>query len=184
MRVIAGTARSIQLETLEGDETRPTTDRNKETLFNIIQYDIPDCTFLDLFSGSGAVGIEALSRGARQAYFVDNNKDAISCIKRNLKKTRLEDSSTILSSDVLSALHQLDIYDNKFDIIFMDPPYNMSYEKDILIALSNSGLIHDDSIIIVEVALKTDFEYLDTTTLHVYREKKYKTSKHVFIRKS
>lgn len=183
MRVIAGTAKSIKLRTLEGDVTRPTTDRTKETLFNIIQYDIPDSNFLDLFSGSGAIGIEALSRGAKQAFFVDNNPDAIACIKENLKKTNLEGSSKILKSDALSSLYQLDIYDDKFDIIFMDPPYNKSYEKDILLSIANSDLLHDDSIIIVEVSLKTDMDYLDNTALHIYREKRYKISKHVFIKK-
>ena len=86
MRVISGTAKSIQLLTLDGDTTRPTTDRIKETLFNMIQFDIPNCTFLDLFSGSGAIGIEALSRGAKQAVFVDKSPKAIKCIKENIKR--------------------------------------------------------------------------------------------------
>ena len=96
----AGTAKSIQLGTLDGRETRPTTGRIKETLFNIIQLDVPNCIFLDLYSGSGAIGIEALSRGAKKAYFVDNNPDAVKCIKRNLKRTNLEDGSVVLQSDV------------------------------------------------------------------------------------
>ena len=89
MRVIAGTARRLQLKTLDGFETRPTTDRIKETLFNMLTPYLYDCIFLDLFAGSGGIGIEALSRGAMEAYFVDNNPKAMACIKENLKHTRL-----------------------------------------------------------------------------------------------
>ena len=89
MRVIAGTARSMPLKAAEGNNTRPTTDRIKETLFNILQADIPGCRFLDLYSGSGAIGIEALSRGARQAVFVENSRPAIAVIKDNLNFTAL-----------------------------------------------------------------------------------------------
>ena len=91
MRVVAGSAKSLKLKTIEGMETRPTQDRIKETLFNMIQYDIAGCTFLDLFSGSGAIGIEAISRGVKKAVFVENNPNAIQCIMENLKKTQLED---------------------------------------------------------------------------------------------
>ena len=91
MRVIAGSARRLLLKTIDGLDTRPTTDRIKETLFNMLQNDIPGCIFLDLFSGSGAIGIEALSRGAREAVLVENNPKAVSCIRENLKTTKLED---------------------------------------------------------------------------------------------
>ena len=84
MRIIAGTARSLPLKTPEGMDTRPTTDRIKETLFNMIQAEIPDCVFYDFYAGSGGIGIEALSRGARHAYFVENGKQALECIKKNL----------------------------------------------------------------------------------------------------
>ena len=89
MRVIAGTARSLRLETIDTMDTRPTTDRIKETLFNIISRELPDCTFLDLFSGSGAIAIEALSRGAKQAVLVEQNRKAVDCINRNLEFTGL-----------------------------------------------------------------------------------------------
>ena len=95
MRVIAGTARSLPLKTPEGLDIRPTTDRIKETLFNMLQWDIPGGVFVDLFSGSGGIGIEALSRGARKAYFVDNAQKAVSCIQENLRFTKLEDLSLI-----------------------------------------------------------------------------------------
>ena len=93
LRVIAGTARSLPLKTIEGKDTRPTTDRIKETLFNMIQLKVPDAVFLDLFSGSGAIGIEALSRGAGEACFVENNKAAVACIRENLKFTKLEENA-------------------------------------------------------------------------------------------
>ena len=91
MRVIAGTRRSLPLKSLEGDTTRPTADRYKETLFNVLQTDIPGCRFLDLFAGSGAIGIEALSRGARHAVFVENNRKAMAVIKENIHFTKFED---------------------------------------------------------------------------------------------
>ena len=93
MRVIAGTARSLRLETIDTMDTRPTTDRIKETLFNIISRELPDCTFLDLFSGSGAIAIEALSRGAKQAVLVEQNRKAVDCINRNLEFTKLKDKA-------------------------------------------------------------------------------------------
>ena len=95
MRVIAGNNRGMALVTPDGMDTRPTTDRIKETLFNMIAFDIPDCYFLDLFSGSGQIGIEALSRGARETDFVEKDKNAISCIEKNIAKARLEDSSKL-----------------------------------------------------------------------------------------
>ena len=107
MRVIAGTARRIQLETVKGNNTRPTTDRIKETLFNIINNDLYDIDFLDLFSGSGAIGIEALSRGANSATFVENNRNAIKCIETNLEKTNLKEQGNIVFGDVMRSLESL-----------------------------------------------------------------------------
>ncbi len=100
MRVIAGRARSLKLKTPEGPGTRPTTDRIKETLFNIIQGEIPGCIFIDLFAGSGGIGIEALSRGASHAYFVENGKEAIGCIQDNLSFTKFADNATLLKQEV------------------------------------------------------------------------------------
>ena len=128
MRVISGSARSLRLKTIEGNGTRPTTDRIKETLFNMINDRMYDCRFLDLFSGSGAIGIEALSRGAREAVFVENNKKAVSCIKENLKFTKLIDRAQIIERNAESAVAGLS---GRFDVIFMDPPYDNEYEKKI-----------------------------------------------------
>lgn len=182
MRVIAGSAKRLQLKTLDGMDTRPTTDRIKETLFNMIAPDLYDCEFLDLFSGSGAIGIEALSRGAREAVFVENNPKAMDCIRENLIYTKLNDLGITMATDVMTALHKLN-GDKVFDFIFMDPPYRKELERQVLIYLQDSDLMQDDSTIIVESSLDTDFAYVESLGFYVAKEKKYKTNKHVFIEK-
>lgn len=179
MRVIAGTARSLKLKTPEGQDTRPTTDRIKETLFNILQKDLPDAVFADLFSGSGGIGIEALSRGAKHAYFVENNKNAIACIQENLRFTRLADQATVLKQDVLSALYG--IHEKQVDILFMDPPYHTDMERTVLSALREMPYVTENTLLIVEAALDTDFSDMDSLGYEVTREKCYKTNKHVFL---
>ena len=103
MRVIAGSARRLLLKSPEGLDTRPTTDRIKETLFNMLMPNLPDAVFIDLFSGSGGIGIEALSRGANKAYFVENNQKAVACITENLEHTHLSDRAVVLKQDVFAA---------------------------------------------------------------------------------
>ncbi|MFQ9732942.1 MAG: 16S rRNA (guanine(966)-N(2))-methyltransferase RsmD [Mediterraneibacter faecis] len=183
LRVIAGSARSLKLKTLEGIETRPTTDRIKETLFNMISPQMYDCIFLDLFAGSGGIGIEALSRGAREAVFVEKNPKAMECVKENLKFTRLEKKGLTLTKDVMNALYQLE-GEKVFDFVFMDPPYNMGFEKRVLEYLAGSDLIYEDTVIIVEASLDTDFGYLQELGYSLIKEKRYKTNKHVFIEKA
>lgn len=184
MRVIAGTAKRLQLKTVKGDNTRPTTDRIKETLFNMLQNDIEDCRFLDLFSGSGAIGIEALSRGAKEVVFVENNKEAINCIKDNLIFTKLVNSGIVMSYDVITAISMLEGRNAKFDIVFMDPPYNKEIEKEVLDRLKQSEIIDSDTMIIVEASLNTSFSYLRDMGYELFKEKKYKTNKHMFIYKN
>ena len=181
MRVIAGRARSLKLKTPEGLETRPTTDRIKETLFNMLQPYIPDGIFIDLFSGSGGIGIEALSRGAKHAYFVENNKNAIACILDNLKFTRLIDDTTVLKQDVLSALSG--IHEKEADVIFMDPPYGQDYEKQVLRLLKDMPYVTENTLIVVEAKLDTDFSYAETLGFEIVKDKRYKTNKHVFLKK-
>ena len=180
MRVIAGSARSLKLKTLEGIDTRPTTDRIKETLFNMIAPYLYDCEFLDLFAGSGGIGIEALSRGAKEAVFVEKNSKAMECIKENLKFTRLEKKGITLTKDVLNALYQLE-GDKVFDYIFMDPPYNHELEKSVLTYLAESSLLAEEGIIIVEASKETDFDYAEDLGYNIIKEKEYKTNKHVFL---
>ena len=182
MRVIAGSAKRLQLKTLEGMDTRPTTDRIKETLFNMISPYIYDCMFLDLFSGSGGIGIEALSRGAKEAVFVEQNPKAMACVKDNLKYTKLDKKAITLTKDVMTALYQLE-GEKVFDYIFMDPPYNQELERRVLEYLSGSGMVYEDTVIIVEASKETDFSYLPELGFSIIKEKTYKTNKHVFIEK-
>lgn len=182
MRVIAGKARRIQLKTVPGMETRPTTDRIKETLFNVLQTELYSARFLDLFSGSGAIGIEALSRGCEMAVFVENNRNAVECIRENLKATKLSEAAVVMQKDVLMALQQLEQEGKCFDLIFMDPPYNHFHEKKVLNRLSGSPLVHTDTLIIVEASLETDFSYIEGYGYTVVREKHYKTNKHIFLK--
>lgn len=183
MRVIAGTARSLKLVTVDSMDTRPTTDRIKETLFNILSRDIPGCSFLDLFSGSGAIGIEALSRGAHDAVFVENSRKALECIRKNLEFTKLSDRAQVVSADAVCALGTLERQGKIFDIIFMDPPYGRLLERAVLSALDGSAIVGGDTIIIVESDLDTDFDYVSKLGFEVTRTKKYKTNKHTFIQR-
>lgn len=183
MRVIAGSAKSLRLKSPEGFDTRPTTDRIKETLFNMIGQNMFDCVFLDLFSGSGGIGIEALSRGAKEAVFVEKNPKAMACIKENLRFTHLESKAMTMTGDVMDALYRLE-GEKVFDYIFMDPPYDRDLEKNVLTYLSESSLIYEDTVIIVEASRITDFSYISHLGLINIKEKIYKTNKHVFIGKA
>ena len=182
MRIIAGTARSLPLRSIEGRDTRPTTDRIKETLFNILQTGIEGCSFLDLFAGSGQIGLEALSRGANHAVFVENSKKACACIEENIRFTRFDARAKLLSMEASGALRTLEGNDS-FDYIFMDPPYQSGMEQEVLIYLAGSGLLKEDGVIIIEAAADTDFSYVSGMGLKVIREKKYKTNKHIFVSK-
>lgn len=179
MRVISGTAKRLQLKTVKGMNTRPTTDRIKETLFNMISHGMADCTFLDLFAGSGAIGIEALSRGARKAVFIEKDREAVTCIKENLLYTKLNDKAVVLPNDVITGLSQLK--DSSFDYIFMDPPYNRLLEKEVLDFISQNPMLSEDGIVIIEASLETDFSYVEEMGFTLIKEKNYKTNKHVFL---
>lgn len=182
MRVIAGTARRLNLVTPSGKHTRPTSDKIKETLFNILQTEVPESRFLDLFSGSGGIGIEALSRGAREAVLVDNDREAVRCIKENIKHTHFEDSSRVMAMDVFQALRRLDQLGQPFDIIFMDPPYRLDIEQRVLSYLLDSALVETDTLIVAETALDTDISYLEGISCQTERIKEYKTNRHIFLR--
>ena len=181
MRVIAGSRRSLPLKAPTGMDTRPTQDRTKETLFNIINNNIYDCTFLDIFSGSGGIAIEALSRGAGRAVLIEKNRNAIACIRENIKFTRFENESECLEEDVFTAIPKLKGR-YSFDIIFMDPPYKAGLEERVLETIAQNNIAHEDTIIIVEAALDTGFDFVADLGMEVYRTKKYKTNQHVFIR--
>ena len=120
MRVISGKARGVTLKTPDGNQTRPTADRVKEALFSIIQFDLPGAKILDLFAGSGQLGIEALSRGADSALFIDASDKACALVKENLRRTKLTEQAEVIRSDYLSYLKNCR---KKFNIIILDPPY-------------------------------------------------------------
>ena len=184
MRVIAGTARSLPLQTPKGLDTRPTTDRIRETLFNMLSPCVPGCRFLDLFAGSGAIAVEALSRGAAWAVLVEKEAQALRCMRENLAFTRLNGRAEILGMDVMAALSYLEQKNTApFDIIFMDPPYHKDWERQALTRLADSPLAKEDTWMIVEAALDTDFSRVREIGLDIRKEKKYKTNKHMWIRK-
>lgn len=147
MRVITGKARGVALKTPDGLLTRPTSDRVKEALFSIIQFDIPGARVLDLFGGTGQLGIEALSRGATRAVFVDEREDACRLIKENLRRTRLEQDSQVVRSDYLS---YLDRCGEGFDIIFLDPPYAEVFLENSLKIITEIDILHSGGIIVAE----------------------------------
>ena len=183
MRVIAGSAKRLELKTLDGMDTRPTTDRIKETLFNMIAPYLYGCIFLDLFSGSGGIGIEALSRGAKEAVFVEKNPKAMACIRENLTHTGLTKRDVLMNQHVRMAMMQLE-GTKTFDYIFLDPPYRQELEKEVLDYLAGSSLVYEDTVIIVEAAKDTDFSYVGKLGFTLLKEKVYKTNKHVFLEKT
>ena len=147
MRVITGSARGAKLKTLEGLATRPTSDRVKEAIFNIIQFDIQGRRVLDLFGGSGQLAIEALSRGADYAVIVDQSAEAVKVIKDNLKKVRFDQQASVFQMDYL---RYLSTAREKFDIIFLDPPYAEKSLENALQKISEIDILSDDGIIICE----------------------------------
>ena len=184
MRVIAGSARSLPLKTVPGLSTRPTTDRIKETLFNILHPGIPGCRFLDLYAGSGAIGIEALSRGAACAVFVEKNPAAVRCIEENLVFTKLRDRAEVIRTDTVLALANLESRNTEpFDIVFLDPPYGTGEVERILLRLSESRLITERSLIVAEESIHFDPETLSAFPFEITRDKRYKTNRHLFLQR-
>lgn len=147
MRVITGKARGVQLKTPQGMLTRPTTDRVKEALFSIINFDIPGAAVLDLFGGTGQLGIEALSRGAVSAVFVDAGEDSCKLIKENLKRTKLDSCAKVLRSDYMDYLNRCR---DKFQIIFLDPPYAEVFLENALKRITEIDILESNGIIVTE----------------------------------
>ncbi len=165
MRVITGSARGRRLKTLQGNDVRPTSDKVKEALFSIIQFDIEGRRVLDLFAGSGQLGIEALSRGAVHSVFIDRSREAADIIRENLKVTCFEDCSLVVNADALSYLSMCDI---KFDIVFVDPPYKSELAA---AALKNvERILNPGAVVVCETAK----EEVVPDRLGEYEAKKYK----------
>ena len=181
MRVIAGSARRLLLVTPEGMETRPTQDKIKETLFNILQMQVPGSVFLDICAGSGGIGIEAISRGAKRAYFIENGREAVACIQQNLHRTGFEDRAVILRRDAVAGLRY--IHEKEVDLVYLDPPYRSDLARRILLALDAQPYVTEDTCIIVETDHQSDFSFLEETGFVIYREKDYRGNRHLFIRR-
>lgn len=174
MRIISGTMRGTKLFTLEGLNTRPTLDRVKEALFSKINYDLADAIVLDLFSGSGALALESLSRGAKIAVMCDNSKEAIRVIKQNIEKTRTEDKTILLNCDYKRALERVKNEKMKFDIIFLDPPYRTNFAEDAAKLIIENELLNENGMIILETDDKEKvLNNLDTNLLEIKDMKKY-----------
>ena len=169
MRIISGKARGTKLFTLEGLNTRPTLDRVKEPLFSIIQEHVPDSDVLDLFAGSGALGLEALSRGAKSAILCDNSKEATSIIYKNITKTRL--NAEVINNDFVKTLKRLD--GRQFDIIFLDPPYETNYLEEAINKILELNLLKENGLIIAETDNQEKVEKIKKLDITISDIRKY-----------
>lgn len=168
MRVVAGKHRSRPLLSPKNKDVRPTTDMIKESVFNIIQNDVVDCKFLDLFAGSGAIGIEAISRGAKKVVFVDNSKESLNIVKTNLQT--LKEDAQVIFSDFENALARL--RGNKFDIIYLDPPFCYTDIANILTQIKQNELLEDTGIVIYESLFDKNFDKT-VQGFNIIKSKKY-----------
>lgn len=174
MRVISGIARGTKLNSIESMDTRPTLDRVKESLFNIVQNKIKNSIVLDLFAGSGAIGIEFISRGCQKAYFCEKSHEAIKMIYQNINKTRFLDKSKIYEKDYKKCLLDFNKNNIKFDIIFIDPPYKYNIAVEAVKDIISLGLLNENGIIIIETDdEKRELENLEKLEVEVYDLRKY-----------
>lgn len=180
MRIISGLARGTKLYTLEGLQTRPTLDRVKESLFNIIQKDISDSIFLDLFSGSGAIGLEAASRGAKKVIFCDNSKEAIQIIKKNIDKTHLQEKTELYQLDFKELLKNK--IKEKIDIIYIDPPYKTNYAIETLKIMTQNKFVDENTNIIIETDNNEIIEQIEKEQAEIIDKRKYGRATLVFLR--
>ena len=171
MRVISGKARGTKLYTLDGNTTRPTLDRVKESVFNIIQNDIRDAVVLDLFSGSGAISIEAASRGAKKVIACDKSKEAINIINKNIQKTHLEEKIDVYNLNYIECLNKLK--NTEFDLIYLDPPYKTDYAINAIEHIIKEHLINENSKIIVETDDEQILEEIEKENLQIIDKRKY-----------
>lgn len=181
MRIIGGKARGTKLYTLEGKNTRPTLDRVKESLFNIIQRELPDSIFLDLFSGSGAIGLEAVSRGARKAILCDKSKEAIDVIKKNVMKTHAEKQTEVYQCTSQELLQHKIV--EKPNIIYIDPPYETDLVYQSLNIMKQKEMLTEDVVTIIETDQKeTILKQIEKLELEVIDLRKYGRAYLIFVK--
>ncbi|MEI3395260.1 MAG: 16S rRNA (guanine(966)-N(2))-methyltransferase RsmD [Clostridia bacterium] len=181
MRIISGTARGTKLYTLEGLNTRPTLDRVRESLFNIIQNEVKESIFLDLFSGSGAVGLEAASRGAKEVIICDKSKEAVQIINKNIEKTHLKDKIKLYNTDFISLLRNK--ITEKLDIIYIDPPYDSDFIFLSLKEILERKLIDENSLVIVETDQKGRIlKQIENLKIEITDERKYGRANIIFLK--
>jgi len=169
MRIITGLAKGIRLDTLEGNATRPTTEIVKEAIFSQLQFDLDSRIVLDLFAGSGQMGLEALSRGASHCTFIDNSSDAIKIVKRNVEKTRLGEKSTVLLAD-WKAFIKKGHGDKQFNLVFVDPPYAQALTSDVFRRLISENVLGNGAIVVLESGSD---EYISAEGFTIRKKQKY-----------
>ncbi len=181
MRIISGEMRGFKLRAPKGTDTRPTSDRVKESLFSILGYIESTSKVLDLFAGSGNVGLEFLSRGAEEAYFIDSSAESVSVIKENIKKCRVEDCTYVYKNDVLKSIDILSRKRKKFDYIFLDPPYKRGIAEEVLEKISEADILNEGALVIVEHEDGLEFE--EYKGLENIDSRKYGSTGITFFRK-
>lgn len=183
MRIIGGTRRGTKLFSLEGSNTRPSLDRVKESLFSIINFDLEDSIVLDLFSGSGALALESLSRGATKAYLCDNNFKAIEIIKKNIQKTRFENETVVINKSYDKALDYFKANAIKFDIVFLDPPYDSDYAIRSANFIMENHVLSDNGFIVIETDEDKNLEDNLNDNIDIYDIRKYGRVKLLFLKR-
>ncbi len=168
MRIISGCRRGHKLHEFTGSDVRPTTDRVKEAIFNLIQFDVFDAVVLDMFAGSGALSFESISRGAKRAVLIDSDRNSVAIIRKNIAELNFEDMCEVKEQ---SCFDFAKTCKNKFDIIFLDPPYNRGYIEPALESISEHDLLKEDGIIVLE-SDNTDFKN-QYDGLQILKQKKY-----------
>ncbi len=182
MRVISGIARGTKLNSIESMSTRPTLDRVKEPLFSILQTRIQNSLILDLFSGSGAIAIEFLSRGAKYAYLCEKNHLAVKMIYNNLEKTKLKENATVIEKDYKKALELFEKENLQFDIVYIDPPYQYDIAVASVKEILSLNLLKDEGIIIIETDdEKRELQELENLDVNIYDIRKYGRVKLIFL---
>lgn len=182
MRVISGSARGTKINSIEELSTRPTLDRVKEAVFNIIQNKIENSIILDLFSGSGAIGIEFLSRGCKKAYMCDLSRSAINIINQNLEKTRLKENAVVINKDYNKCLQDLEKQNLQFDVVYIDPPYKDNIAVDAVKKILSLNLLKEKGLIIIETDEKDrDIEGLNNLEVQIIDNRKYGRANLIFL---